>query len=73
MQLNEVKNDLAMKEIEQKLIQEIEKEHRDEALSAARVEPEISDILKIGSNCKILKMQTGKPFGITKIGARIMS
>ena len=73
MQLNEVKKDLAMKEIQQKLIQELEKEQKDEALSAARVEPEISDILKIWSNCKILKMQTGKPFGITKIGARIMS
>ena len=26
-----------------------------------------------GSNCNTLKMVTGKPFGITKIGARIMS
>ena len=40
---------------------------------AARAVPVISDNLNIRGNCNALKMETGKPSGITKIGARIMS
>ena len=36
-------------------------------------EPEVCDALKVKSNYTTLKMETGKPFGITKKGARIMS
>ena len=68
-----VKQGLATKEIEQRLRHEIEKQQRDETLSAARVETDISDTVKIRSNCNNLKMETGKPFGITKSRARIMS
>ena len=39
----------------------------------ARPEPETSDNPTVRSNCNTLKMVTGKPFGITKIGARIVS
>ena len=67
------KQGLATKEIEQRLRQETQKQQRDETLSAARVETDISDTVKIRSNCNTLKMETGKPFGITKSGARIMS
>ena len=53
--------------------QEIDKQRRDETLSAARTEPEISDNMKIRGNCNALKMEAGKPFGITRIGVRKMS
>ena len=71
--INKVKQDLASKEIEQRLIQEKEKLQKGETLSGVRTEPELSDALKIRSNCKTLKMETGKPIGITKIGSRILS
>ena len=35
--------------------------------------PEASDSATNGGNCNTLRMVTGKSFGITKIGARIMS
>ena len=70
---NIVKQVLATKEIEQRLRQEIEKQQRDETLSAARVETDINDTVNISSNCNTMKMETRKPFGITKSGARIMS
>ena len=38
-----------------------------------RPEPEIGEKSMSKSNCNTLKMVSGKPFGITKIGARIMS
>ena len=38
-----------------------------------RTESETGDNLTGRSNCNTLKMLTGKPFGIKKIGARIMS
>ena len=68
-----MKQDLATKEIEQTVNQEIEKQQRNKTFSAARAEPETSDGLKIRGNCNTLKTETGKLFGITKIGARIMS
>ena len=71
--INKVKQDLATKDIGQKLKQEIEKQQKKETLSAVRLEPETGDSLIIKSNCNSLKMKTGKIFGITKIGARIMS
>ena len=67
------KQDLAAKEIEQRLKREIEKQRRNEIVSAARAEPDTSKNLKIKDNCNTLKMETGKLFGITKIGERIMS
>ena len=66
--INKVKQNLATKEIEQRLKQEIDKQQRYEILSAATAEPEIRDNLKIRGNCNTLKMETGKPVGITKIG-----
>ena len=71
--INKVKEFLGTKEIERRLKQEIERQQKNETLSAAALEPEASDNLKVRSNCNTLKMRTGKPFGITKIGARIMS
>ena len=71
--INKVKQDLATKEIKQSQKQEIERRQRNETLSAARLEPEAGDNLKVRNNCNTSKMDTGKPFGITKIGARIMS
>ena len=38
-----------------------------------RPEPETGGNLTSKGNCNTLKMVTGKPFGITKIGVRIMS
>ena len=52
--------------------QEIERQQRNETLSAARLEPETSKNMKVRNNCNTLKMETGKPFGITKIGARVI-
>ena len=68
-----MKQDLATKEIEQRLKQEIERQKMNETLSTTRPEPETVENLLNRSNCNTLKMLTGKPFGITKIGARIMS
>ena len=44
-----------------------------EILSMTRSEPETGDNLTGRGNCKALKLVTGKPFGITKIGTRDMS
>ena len=73
--INKVKQDLAMKAIEQRLKQEIEKQKLNETLSwsvPVPVPEAVVGATKSGS-CNTLKMVTGKPLGITKIGARIMS
>ena len=71
--INRVKQDLATKEIDQRLKQEIERQKLNETLGCSVPVPEaVAGSTKSG-NCKTLKMMTGKPFGITKIGARIMS
>ena len=70
---NKVKQDLATKEIEQRLKQEIDRQSLNEMLSCSvPVLEDAAGSTKSG-NCKTLKMVTGKPFGIMKIGARIMS
>ena len=71
--INTVKQDLATKEIEQRLKQEIEKQKLNETLSWSVPVPEAVVGATKSGNCNTLKMVTGKPFGITKIGARIMS
>ena len=71
--INKVKQDLATKEIEQRLKQEIEKQKLNETLSWSVPVPEAVGGATKNGNCKTLKMVTGKPFGITKTGARIMS
>ena len=71
--INKVKQDLATKEIEQRLKQETEKQKLNETLSwSVPVPITVVGATKSG-NCNTLKLVTGKPFGITKIGARIMS
>ena len=71
--INKVKQDLAAKEIEQRLKQEIERQKMNEALGCSQSIPEaVAGSTKSG-NCNTVKMVTGKPFGITKIGASIMS
>ena len=68
-----MKQDLAAKEIEQRLKLEIERQNFNEALTGSKPTPEaIPGSTKTG-NCNTVKMVTGKPFGISKIGARIMS
>ena len=68
-----VKQDLAAKEIEQRLKLEIERQNFNEALTGSNPTPEaVTGSTKTG-NCNTVKMVTGKPFGISKIGARIMS
>ena len=68
-----VKQDLAAKEIEQRLKLEIERQNFNEALTGSNQTPEaVPGSTKTG-NCNTIKMVTGKPFGISKIGARIMS
>ena len=69
--INKVKQDLATKEIEQRLKQDIEKQKLNETLGWSV--PEAVAGSKKSGNCNTLKMVTGKLFGITKIGARIMS
>ena len=71
--INKVKQDLATKEIEQQLRQKTEKQRLNETLCMTRPEPETGENSTRRSNCNTLKMVTGKPFGFTKIGARIMS
>ena len=71
--INKVKQDLATKEIEQRLKQEIEKQRLTESLCMTKPEPETGENSMSWSNCNTLKMVTGKTFGITKIGATIMS
>ena len=70
---NKVKQDVATKEIEQRLKQEIERQKLNETLSGLVPEPEAEVGATESGNCNTLKMMTGKPFGITKIGARILS
>ena len=71
--IKKVKQDLATKEIEQRLKQEIEKQKLNETLSGSVPMPEAEVGATRSGNCNTLKMVTGKPFGITKIAARIMS
>ena len=71
--INKVKQDLATKEIEQWLKQEIEKQRLNETLCMSRPEPETGENSMSRSNCETLKMVTGKLVGITKIGPRTMS
>ena len=70
--INKMKQDLATKKIEQRLKEEIEKQKLNERLSMTRPELETGENSPIRSICNTLKMVTGKPFGIPKIGARIM-
>ena len=71
--INKIKQDLATKEIEQRLKQEIEKQKLNETLSWSVPVPEAIVRATKSGNCNTVKLVTGKPFGITKIGARIMS
>ena len=71
--IKKVKQDLATKEIEQRLKQEIEKQMLNETLSWSVPVPEAVVGATKSENCYTLKMLMGKPFGITQIGARIMS
>ena len=68
-----LKQDLATKEIEQRLKQEIERQKFNETLSRSVKVPEAEMGATRSGNCNTLKMVTGKPFGITKIGAKIHS
>ena len=71
--INKVKQNLAAKKIEQRLKQEIDRQKFNEALACSKSTPEaVAGSTKIG-NCNTVKLVTGKPFGITKIGARIIS
>ena len=63
-----MKQDLATKEIEQ-----LEKQKLNETLCRTIPVKEATQKSTNGGSCNTLKMVTGKPFGITKIGARIMS
>ena len=65
--INKLKQDLATKDIEQRLKQEIESQQRKEKLSMATSEHETSDNLTVKNNCNTLKMAIGKSFGIAKI------
>ena len=71
--INKVKQDLATKEIEQRLKQEIERQKLSKTLSGLMPKPEAKVGATKSGNCNTLKMVTGKPFGITKIEARIIS
>ena len=53
--------------------QEIERQKLNETLSGLVSKPEVEVGATKSGNCNTLKMVTGKPFGITKIGARIIS
>ena len=53
--MNKVKQDLAA-ENEQRQIQEMERQQRNETFSAAIIESEKSDNLKVRSNCNTVKM-----------------
>ena len=71
--INKVKQDLSTKEIEQRLKQEIERQKLNETLYRPVPVPEAEMGATRSGNCNTLKMVTGKPFGITKTGTRIMS
>ena len=64
---------MGTKEIEQRLKKEIEKQRSNETLCKTRRVSEAGENAMNSRNCNTLKMVTGKPFGITKIGTRIMS
>ena len=68
-----MQQDLATKEIEQRLKQEIEKQRLNETLCKTRPLSEAGENSLNSDNCNTVKLVTGKPFGITKIGARTMS
>ena len=71
--INKVKQDLATKKIEQRLKQETERQKLNETLSMSVPMPEAEVGATRSENCNTLNMVTGEPFGITKVGARIMS
>ena len=71
--INKVKQDLATKEIEQRLRQEIETQKLNDTLCRTISVPEATESATSGGNCNTLKIVTGKPFGIMKIEARVMS
>ena len=71
--INKVKQDLVAKEIEQRLKQEIDRQKFNEALACSKSTPEGEAGSTMIGNCNTVKKVTGKLFGITKIGARIMS
>ena len=71
--INKVKQDLDTKEIGQRLKQEIERQKLNETLGGLVPKPEPDVGATNSGNCITLKIVTGKPFGITKIGARVMS
>ena len=64
---------MATKEIEQRLRQEIERQKLNETPCRTIPVQEATENATHNGSCSTLKMVTGKPFGITKIGARIMS
>ena len=68
-----MKQDLAAKEIEQRLKQQIERQKLNETLGCTVLIPEAVAGLTKSGNCNTLKMVTARPFGIAKMGARIMS
>ena len=71
--INKVQQDLAKKEIEKRLMQETESQKMNETFCITIPVPEAAESARNGVNCNTRKMVTGKPFGITKIGARIIS
>ena len=62
-----VKQDLAAKEIEQRLKLEIERQNFNEAFTGSKQTPEAVPVSEKTGNCNTVKMVTGKPFGISKI------
>ena len=71
--INKTQQVLATKEIEKRLRQEIESQKMNETFCITIPVPEATESARNGGNCNTRKMVTGKPFGITKIGARIIS
>ena len=71
--INKVKQDLATKEIEQRLKKEIDRQKLNETLCRSVPVPDAEGGATRSGKCNTLKMMTGKAVGITKIGARIMS
>ena len=69
----EINYEKAAAEAINKVKQEIEKQKLNEKLSLSVPVPEAVAGSTESGNCNTLKMVTGKPFSITKIGARIMS
>ena len=61
------------KEIEQRLKHEIEKQRLNETLCNTRPESKTGENSMGKGNCHTLKLLTENPFGITKIGAKILS